>query len=326
MELELGAVSLLASCSSTALAMVRERASRHGITLTLDVSRRHRRRRRPTSSSSSRSSLNLLTQRRQVHADGGARRVTARREDGEAHVSVRDTGIGIPEAERERIFEAFQRGGRGARDEHRGHRARPHAVAADRRAARRPPVDGERARARQHLLVRDPGAPVAGPRRRPRARRASRSPTRRRRRARRRGRPRAPPTCCASTSRAPATPSRSPRDGVEGLELARRLAARGGASSTSCCRGSTAGTCSRGSRRTPRPPAIPVVIVSMLDERGNGVRARRRRVPRQAGRARRAARRAAPLRARRPTRRTVVVIDDDPVDLDLVEAALGPEG
>jgi CheY-like chemotaxis protein len=41
--------------------------------------------------------------------------VTARRNGDVAEVTVRDTGIGIAEDERERIFEAFQRGGRGVR-------------------------------------------------------------------------------------------------------------------------------------------------------------------------------------------------------------------
>ena len=39
-----------------------------------------------------------------------------------------------------------------------------------------------------------------------------------------------------------------------------------------------------------------------------------------------AARRARPLRRAACERRTVVVIDDDPLDLDLVEAVLAPEG
>ena len=41
--------------------------------------------------------------------------VEARRVGDEAQVSVRDTGIGIAEEEKDRIFEAFQRGGRAAR-------------------------------------------------------------------------------------------------------------------------------------------------------------------------------------------------------------------
>ena len=59
--------------------------------------------------------LNLLSNAVKFTPDGGSVTVEARRVGDEAQVSVRDTGIGIAEAEQERIFEAFQRGGRTAR-------------------------------------------------------------------------------------------------------------------------------------------------------------------------------------------------------------------
>jgi CheY-like chemotaxis protein len=56
--------------------------------------------------------LNLLTNAVKFTPDGGSVEATATVVGGEARVTVRDTGIGIAEEEQERIFEAFQRGGR----------------------------------------------------------------------------------------------------------------------------------------------------------------------------------------------------------------------
>jgi CheY-like chemotaxis protein len=58
--------------------------------------------------------LNLLTNAVKFTGDGGEVRVAASVRAGEAEVLVRDNGIGIAETEQERIFEAFQRGGRRA--------------------------------------------------------------------------------------------------------------------------------------------------------------------------------------------------------------------
>ena len=59
--------------------------------------------------------LNLLTNAVKFTGAGGSVVVTARRDGDAVEVTVRDTGIGIAEEDRERIFEAFQRGGRGVR-------------------------------------------------------------------------------------------------------------------------------------------------------------------------------------------------------------------
>jgi CheY-like chemotaxis protein len=58
--------------------------------------------------------LNLVSNAVKFTPDGGTVVVRATRMGEELQVSVEDTGVGIPEADRERIFESFQQGGRGA--------------------------------------------------------------------------------------------------------------------------------------------------------------------------------------------------------------------
>ena len=96
------------------LAMVRERAERSGISLEL--------RTEPDVDTVwadelklKQLVLNLLTNAVKFTEAGGSVTVTARKNGDVAEVTVRDTGIGIADDERERIFEAFQRGGRGVR-------------------------------------------------------------------------------------------------------------------------------------------------------------------------------------------------------------------
>ena len=174
----------------------------------------------------------------------------------------------------------------GGAHEHGGHRPRPHAVQADRRPARRPAVDGERARRGQHVRVLHPASSPGAAAPTPAADRRSES------------REDAAPAASwssrttaasaellRSTSRAPGYAVAVARDGVEGLELARRLAPSRGRPRHPAAAARTAGTCSRGSRATPHcghPGG------DRLDARraGRGLRARRRRVPRQAGRSR----------------------------------------
>ena len=56
--------------------------------------------------------VNLLSNAVKFTTDGGSVTVTAKRVEDDVHVSVSDTGIGIARDQQERIFEAFQRGGR----------------------------------------------------------------------------------------------------------------------------------------------------------------------------------------------------------------------
>ena len=115
MELEVGALSL-PDLLEHGLAMVRERAARHRIAIALEVA--------PEVGvvwadelKLKQVVLNLLTNAVKFTPDGGSVDVTAALAGDEVQVTVRDTGVGIAEAEQERIFEAFQRGGREARAE-----------------------------------------------------------------------------------------------------------------------------------------------------------------------------------------------------------------
>jgi CheY-like chemotaxis protein len=58
--------------------------------------------------------LNLVSNAVKFTPDGGTVVIRAREVADELQVSVEDTGVGIPETDRERIFESFQQGGRGA--------------------------------------------------------------------------------------------------------------------------------------------------------------------------------------------------------------------
>jgi signal transduction histidine kinase/CheY-like chemotaxis protein len=115
MELEPAAVSL-PQLLEYALAMVRERAARHGIAVSLEIA--------PEVGviwadelKLKQVVLNLLSNAVKFTPDGGSVDVRAEIAGAEAQVVVRDTGIGIDAADHERIFEAFQRGGRESRSE-----------------------------------------------------------------------------------------------------------------------------------------------------------------------------------------------------------------
>jgi signal transduction histidine kinase/ActR/RegA family two-component response regulator len=97
----------------SALSMVRERAASHAIALDLavgtgvDVVEADELRFKQVV-------LNLASNAVKFTPDGGNVAVSAHRQGRNLVVVVTDTGPGIPEADRERIFESFQQGGRGA--------------------------------------------------------------------------------------------------------------------------------------------------------------------------------------------------------------------
>ena len=94
-----------------ALSLVRERAAQHDITLLLELSddltaiRADELRFRQVL-------LNLLSNAVKFTGDGGLVTVSAWLEGGDLMVTVADTGIGIAHADQDRIFDSFQQGGR----------------------------------------------------------------------------------------------------------------------------------------------------------------------------------------------------------------------
>ncbi len=90
--------------------MIRERAARHNIRLDLDVDGVDRV--VADERKVKQIVFNLLSNAVKFTGDGGRVGVRASREDAEIHVAVRDTGIGIDQADRERIFAEFQQAGR----------------------------------------------------------------------------------------------------------------------------------------------------------------------------------------------------------------------
>jgi len=113
MELDLAAVDA-EPLLEQALAMVRERAARQGVSLELEVGAclgvvlgDELKLKQVV--------LNLLTNAVKFTNAGGSVRLDARRAGDTLEVEVRDTGVGIANADQVHIFEAFQRGGRAAR-------------------------------------------------------------------------------------------------------------------------------------------------------------------------------------------------------------------
>jgi len=109
MELELGTFSLPEALAN-GLTMVRERASDHGITLTLDVDPALQ-----TIEADERKVkqvvFNLLSNAVKFTPDGGRITVSAGISDGELAVAVRDTGVGIAADEQALVFEEFRQVG-----------------------------------------------------------------------------------------------------------------------------------------------------------------------------------------------------------------------
>ena len=96
-----------------AASMLRERAAAHGIDLRVELAG-HVDQVYSDELRLKQVVLNLMTNAVKFTGDGGSVTVTARRAGAEIEITVADTGIGIPEADRERIFESFQQGGRGS--------------------------------------------------------------------------------------------------------------------------------------------------------------------------------------------------------------------
>ncbi len=99
--------ALLQGC----VGFVRERAQRHGLSIAVEVDgdvaqvEADELRLRQVV-------LNLLTNAVKFTPDGGRITVHASRDGDEIAITVTDTGVGVPEADRDRIFESFQQGGR----------------------------------------------------------------------------------------------------------------------------------------------------------------------------------------------------------------------
>ena len=110
MDLELSTFDLPTALSN-AMTLVRERAQRHGIALSLDVDKRlgafqadERKFKQIV--------LNLLSNAVKFTPDGGKVDVSAKRFDGKVEVAVRDTGIGIAPEDQATVFEEFKQVGR----------------------------------------------------------------------------------------------------------------------------------------------------------------------------------------------------------------------
>ncbi|MDP9185642.1 MAG: response regulator, partial [Actinomycetota bacterium] len=325
MELDLDAVSL-PDLIEHGVAMVRERAGGHKISLACDVD--------PGLGTAHADELklkqvivNLLTNAVKFTPDGGAVTVTALRVGTEAQVSVRDTGIGIAAAEQDRIFEAFQRGGRAARTSTEGtglgltlskriidlHGGRlwmkselgvgstfsfaiplvpATAAAVDQRAEPSEPAGEASDSASSVMVVEDDR--------------------------------RSADLLRVYLEDAGYAVSIA-RDGVEGLELARRLHPAAVILDILLPRLNGWDLLAQ-LKSDPATSAIPVLIVSMVDEQGAGFALGAAeylvKPVDRVGLLAALSRCVSPPRERR----TLVAIDDDPVDLDLLEAVLAPEG
>jgi signal transduction histidine kinase len=110
MELEMS-VFHLPTAITNAMTLIRERAQRHGILLGLDVDQQL-----GEFSGDERKfkqiMLNLLSNAVKFTPDGGMVDVSARKENGQVEVAVRDTGIGIAPEDQAVVFEEFRQVGR----------------------------------------------------------------------------------------------------------------------------------------------------------------------------------------------------------------------
>jgi signal transduction histidine kinase/DNA-binding response OmpR family regulator len=325
MELDRDAVSV-SDLLEHAVAMVRERAGRDGVALHVDVS--------PDLGTAHADELklkqvilNLLTNAVKFTPHGGTVTVRAQRVHDEAHVSVSDTGIGIADADKERIFAAFQRGGRAARTSTEG------AGLGLTLSKRIVDLHGGRLWMESRLGAGSTfsfAIPLAP------------SSTASADRAQVRGEEAAPAGERTGTVLIVEDDRRSADllqvylegagysvavagDGIDGLELARRLDPRAVILDMLLPRLNGWELLAQ-LKGDPATAAIPVLIVSMVDEQGAALAlgAAEYLVKPVDGASLLAAldRCVAP----RSGGLSLVAIDDDPVDLDLLEAVLAPEG
>ena len=323
MELEPAPLSLAAS-SSTAWRWCASGPRSAGSTLELRGRAGPRRRVGPTSCGSSRSSSTCSRTPSSSTPTAARSRSRPRRAAARSQSTVSDTGIGIAAAGAGADLRGLPARRARRAHERRGHRARPHPVAPHRRAARRAAVAGERRRAREHVRFTIPLG-------------ARRDAARRRRAGRRMPRP-------------PAAVLVVEDDAPLGRPAARLP---GGRRAAPCGSPATARRASSSPDRCSPAAVVLDVLLPRLDgwdvlahlkadpamagdpgrhrldarRARQGVRARRRGVPGQAGGARGGARRAAPLRgARRARGARSWSSTTTRVDLDLVEATLAPRG
>jgi signal transduction histidine kinase/CheY-like chemotaxis protein len=324
MELDLDPVSLQ-QLLEHGLAMVRERAALHGIGLHSQIE--------PGLGAVRGDELklkqvvlNLLSNAVKFTPKGGSVTITARQVGSDAEVSVRDTGIGIAESEQDRIFEAFQRGGRAVRtssegtglgltlskriiDLHGGRLSMESELGVGSTFTFAIPLLAGSEIALAEPEASEPEITAAGE---------------------------AGKVVVVEDDRRSAELLQLylldvgysvaiARDGAEGLELVRRLDPAAVILDILLPTLSGWDVLAR-LKSDPATAAIPVLIVSMVDEQGAGFAlGAADYLVKPVDRARlldAMARCATP----RPDRRTLVAIDDDPVDLDLLEAVLGSEG
>ena len=266
MELDVGVVEL-GELLGHGLAMVQQRADLHAIALEASIA--------PDLGAVDGDELklkqvvlNLLTNAVKFTPDGGTVSLVAERSGDGVRIAVADTGPGVPEHDREQIFEAFQRGDRSVRASAEGTGLGLTLSAPHRRAARRPPLAGLPARRRQRVHVhvaRGPASTAAAP-----ARGGAGAAPRRTGGPRHRGRPPVRRPAAALPRARRIRRDTIAADGEQGLRRGAPAGARGRAPGPRPPDDGRLGGAGDTQRPTPSTAETPVVIVSMLDEHGAG--------------------------------------------------------